>query len=32
MTSGPRIVRAPRGKQLSAKSWLTEAPLRSSPA
>ena len=27
MTS-PRIVRAPRGGQLSAKSWLTEAPLR----
>ena len=24
----PRIVRAPRGSQLSAKSWLTEAPLR----
>nr|MCU0898771.1 hypothetical protein [Burkholderiales bacterium] len=23
-----RIVRAPRGSQLSAKSWLTEAPLR----
>ncbi len=25
---GPRIVRAPRGTQLAAKSWLTEAPLR----
>src|SRR5262245_20925415 len=24
----PRTVRAPRGAQLSAKSWLTEAPLR----
>src|SRR5207253_11234829 len=24
----PRIVRAPHGTQLSAKSWLTEAPLR----
>jgi len=24
----PRVVRAPRGSQLSAKSWLTEAPLR----
>ena len=24
----PRVVRAPRGTQLSAKSWLTEAPLR----
>src|SRR5437764_11636696 len=23
-----RVVRAPRGPQLSAKSWLTEAPLR----
>src|SRR5436853_4297667 len=23
-----RVVRAPRGSQLSAKSWLTEAPLR----
>lgn len=23
-----RVVRAPRGTQLSAKSWLTEAPLR----
>ena len=23
-----RIIRAPRGSQLSAKSWLTEAPLR----
>ncbi len=28
MTSSPRIVRAPRGTTLSAKSWLTEAPLR----
>jgi urocanate hydratase len=26
--SGPRIVRAPRGTQLSCKSWLTEAPYR----
>src|SRR5919106_4786563 len=26
--SGPRIVRAPRGTALSARSWLTEAPLR----
>lgn len=25
---GARIVRAPRGAQLTAKSWLTEAPLR----
>jgi urocanate hydratase len=24
----PRVVRAPRGKTLSARSWLTEAPLR----
>jgi len=24
----PRVIRAPRGPQLSAKSWLTEAPLR----
>ena len=23
-----RIIRAPRGKRISAKSWLTEAPLR----
>ena len=23
-----RIIRAPRGSELSAKSWLTEAPLR----
>ena len=23
-----RVVRSPRGTQLSAKSWLTEAPLR----
>src|SRR5207248_592699 len=23
-----RVIRAPRGPQLSAKSWLTEAPLR----
>src|SRR5579872_2326396 len=33
MTTDPRFanqraVRAPRGKQISAKSWLTEAPLR----
>ncbi|MBC7802468.1 MAG: urocanate hydratase, partial [Candidatus Parcubacteria bacterium] len=27
-TSQPRTVRAARGTQLSAKSWLTEAPLR----
>ncbi|HUG76487.1 MAG TPA: urocanate hydratase [Burkholderiales bacterium] len=26
--SAPRIVRAPRGTQLNAKSWQTEAPLR----
>src|SRR5262245_10009269 len=26
--NAPRIVRAARGTQLSAKSWLTEAPLR----
>ncbi len=26
--SGPRVVRAARGTTLSAKSWLTEAPLR----
>src|SRR5882672_4022668 len=24
----PRVIRAPRGKTLSARSWLTEAPLR----
>lgn len=24
-----RIVRSPRGTELSAKDWLTEAPLRS---
>jgi urocanate hydratase len=23
-----RIIRAPRGTEISAKSWLTEAPLR----
>jgi urocanate hydratase len=23
-----RVVRAPRGREISAKSWLTEAPLR----
>ena len=28
MTSGPRPVRAPRGTQLSALGWQTEAPLR----
>ncbi len=33
MTQDPRIdnsriIRAPRGPDLSAKSWLTEAPLR----
>lgn len=27
-TAGPRTVRAPRGTELSAKSWQTEAPLR----
>jgi urocanate hydratase len=26
--SGPRLVRAPRGTEISCKSWLTEAPLR----
>ena len=26
--SGPRVVRAPRGTQLTCKSWLTEAPYR----
>src|SRR3954447_5319942 len=26
--SGPRVVRAPRGESLSARSWLTEAALR----
>ncbi|MGH8174988.1 MAG: urocanate hydratase [Steroidobacter sp.] len=26
--SGSRVVRAPRGSQLTAKNWLTEAPLR----
>ena len=26
--NGQRTIRAPRGSQLSAKSWLTEAPLR----
>ena len=26
--SAPRVIRAARGPQLSAKSWLTEAPLR----
>ena len=26
--SVPRVVRAPRGEILSARSWLTEAPLR----
>jgi urocanate hydratase len=26
--SGPRLVRAPRGAQMSCKSWLTEAPMR----
>ena len=25
---GTRVIRAPRGKTLSARSWLTEAPLR----
>jgi urocanate hydratase len=28
MNAKPRTVRAPRGTELSAKSWLTEAPLR----
>ncbi|MFL6578973.1 MAG: hypothetical protein ACJ8MR_20270, partial [Povalibacter sp.] len=27
-SAGARPVQAPRGTQLSAKSWLTEAPLR----
>jgi urocanate hydratase len=27
-TAGPRVIRASRGKTLSARSWLTEAPLR----
>ena len=27
-SSGARVIRAPRGKTLSARSWLTEAPLR----
>ena len=27
-SSGPRVVRAARGTELSAKSWQTEAPLR----
>jgi urocanate hydratase len=27
-TSGPRVVRAARGTELTAKSWQTEAPLR----
>jgi urocanate hydratase len=26
--SGPRVVKAPRGTQLTCKSWLTEAPYR----
>src|SRR5471032_3450970 len=26
--AGTRVIRAPRGKTLSARSWLTEAPLR----
>ncbi len=28
MTTEPRVIRAPRGTELNAKSWLTEAPLR----
>lgn len=28
MSHEPRVVRAPRGTQLNAKSWATEAPLR----
>ena len=28
VSGSPRVVRAPRGKTLSARSWLTEAPLR----
>ncbi|MGN6325354.1 urocanate hydratase [Pseudolysinimonas sp.] len=28
MTPGPRPVRAPRGRELTARSWQTEAPLR----
>jgi urocanate hydratase len=27
-SAGPRVVRAPRGKALSCRSWLTEAPFR----
>ncbi|MDE2397954.1 MAG: urocanate hydratase, partial [Burkholderiales bacterium] len=27
-TQNTRVIRAARGTQLSAKSWLTEAPLR----
>ena len=27
-TDNSRIIRSPRGPELSAKSWLTEAPLR----
>jgi urocanate hydratase len=27
-TSDPRVIRAPRGPKLTARSWLTEAPLR----
>ncbi|MEG2578548.1 MAG: urocanate hydratase, partial [Glutamicibacter sp.] len=28
MSHEPRVVRAPRGTELTAKSWATEAPLR----
>jgi len=28
ISSGPRVVRAPRGKSLNCGSWLTEAPFR----
>jgi urocanate hydratase len=33
MTASPRldnmrVIRAPRGSEITAKSWLTEAPLR----
>ncbi|MGE4614289.1 MAG: urocanate hydratase, partial [Planctomycetota bacterium] len=28
VSHGPRIVRAPRGSEISCQSWLTEAPLR----
>ncbi len=28
VSGSPRVIRAPRGRTLSARSWLTEAPLR----